>query len=117
MTQLEKLKLLLGITTKDITTDKEFILQFAIDKATDIIKNYCNISKLPEELNNIVLNIALDIYRKENLGSESEAIGPIRSIQEGDTTTTYGDSQNADQKGDLLKDYRSQLKPFRKLRW
>ena len=112
MIQLEKLKQLLGIT--DDT--KDFILEFALEKAEDTIKNYCNIKEIPVELNNIVLGMAMELYRIENFGSEEEG-KDIKSIQVGDTTTTFETNKKIDISKELLKDYKAQLDPFRKLRW
>lgn len=112
MTNLEKLKQLLGI--KD--NDKDFILEFAIERVEDTIKNYCNIKEIPEELNNTVLSMAMELYRIENFGSEEEG-KDIKSIQVGDTTTTFETNKKIDISKELLKDYKGQLDPFRKLRW
>ena len=112
MTNLERLKQLLGI--KD--NDKDFILEFAIERVEDTIKNYCNIKEIPEELNNTVLSMAMELYRIENFGSEEEG-KDIKSIQVGDTTTTFETNKKIDISKELLKDYKGQLDPFRKLRW
>lgn len=112
MTNLEKLKQLLGI--KD--NDKDFILEFTIERVEDTIKNYCNIKEIPEELNSTVLSMAMELYRIENFGSEEEG-KDIKSIQVGDTTTTFETNKKIDISKELLKDYKVQLDPFRKLRW
>lgn len=112
MIQLEKLKQLLGIT--DDT--KDFILEFALEKAEDTIKNYCNIKEIPVELNNIVLSMAMELYRLENFGNE-EGKKEVKTIQVGDTTTTFETSKDMNVAEELLKDYKAQLDPFRKLRW
>lgn len=112
MTQLEKLKKLLGITDDS----KEFILEFTINKVEDTIKNYCNITDIPIELNNTVLSMSMELYRIENFGNEEEE-SSIKSIQLGDTTTTFETKSNKDISKELLKDYKAQIDPFRKLRW
>ena len=112
MTNLEKLKQLLGI--KD--NDKDFILEFAIKRVEDTIKNYCNIKEIPEELNNTVLSMAMELYRAENFGSEEEG-KDIKSIQVGDTSTTFETKSSKDISKKLLKDYKAQIDPFRRLRW
>ena len=112
MTNLETLNQLVGI--KD--NDKDFILEFAIERVEDTIKNYCNIKEIPEELNNTVLSMAMELYRIENFGSEEEG-KDIKSIQVGDTTTTFETNKKIDISKELLKDYKGQLDPFRKLRW
>lgn len=112
MTKLEKLKQLLGIKNDD----KDFILEFTIERVENTIKNYCNIKEIPTELNNTVLSMAMELYRTENFGNEEEDKN-IKSIQVGDTTTTFETKSNKDISKELLKDYKVQLNPFRKLRW
>lgn len=111
MAELEKLKQLLGITS----ADKDALIQFAIDKATDLILNYCNIDEIPSRLVNVLLKMSMDIYRNETLGEE-EKIGAITSIKAGDTTTDYADISKK-MSNNVLDDYISQLQPFRKVRW
>ncbi len=112
MINLEKLKQLLGI--EDIS--KDFILEFTLERVENTIKNYCNIKEIPVELNNTVLSMAMELYRVENFGSEEEG-KDIKSIAVGDTTTTFESKSNKDVSKKLLKDYKAQLDPFRKLRW
>lgn len=112
MTQLEKLKRLLGIEDDS----KDFILEFAIERVEEVIKNYCNIKEIPTELNNTVISMTMELYRIENFGSEGEA-KDIKSIQVGDTTTTFESKSNKDTSKELLKNYKAQIDPFRNLRW
>ncbi|WMM24052.1 phage head-tail connector protein [Tissierella sp. MB52-C2] len=114
MTQLklEKLKQLLGM--KD--DSKDFILEFTIEKVEDTIKNYCNIKEIPVELNTTVLSMAIELYRIENFGNEEEG-KDVKSIQVGDTTTTFETKISKDISKQLLKDYKAQINPFRRLRW
>ena len=112
ITQLEKLKQLLGI----VDDTKDFILQFTLEKTEDTIKNYCNIKEIPTELNNTVLSMAMELYRIENFGSEEES-EDIKSIAVGDTTTTFETKSNKDTTKGLLKNYKAQIDPFKDLRW
>lgn len=112
MTQLEKLKRLLAIED----SSKDFVLEFAIERVEETIKNYCNIKDIPKELNNTVISIAMELYRIENFGSEGEA-KDIKSIQVGDTTTTFESKTNKDISKELIKNYKAQIDPFRDLRW
>ncbi|AJA42658.1 head-tail connector (endogenous virus) [Clostridium phage phiCT9441A] len=114
MTNLEKLKKLLGITLED--NSKDFLLEFALEDVEQIVKNYCHIKEIPEALNNTVLKMAIDMYRNENLGEEESSLGSISSITEGDTSISYRSSAN-EFKDSLLKDYKAQLNKYRKLVW
>ena len=114
MTQLEKLKRLLGIELTDTT--KDFLLEFTLEDTEQIIKDYCNIKEIPIELNNTVLKMAIDLYRNENLGEEDSSLGSISSITEGDTSISYRSSAT-EFKDSLIEDYKAQLNRYRRLVW
>ncbi|MBU5440297.1 phage head-tail connector protein [Tissierella sp. MSJ-40] len=114
MTQLEKLKKLLGIPLED--DSKDFLLEFTLEDVEQIIKDYCNIKEVPGELNNTMLRMAVDLYRNENLGEEESSLGSVSSIADGDTTVSYKSSAN-EFKDTLTKDYKVQLNRYRKLVW
>lgn len=112
---LERLKKLLGIA--DYSKDE--LLQFTIDNVTDMVLNYCNIPKVPEKLENIILSMCVDKYRAESLGSETSQ-GAVKSISEGDVSVSYGSAYSvSDNPGmEFLKGYKAQLDRFRRLgRW
>ena len=116
MTSLEKLKILLGF--EPANEDKDSILQFVIDKTTDMILNYCRIVELPKQLENVMLNMCVDMYRAENLG-QGNAQGAVTGITEGDVSVSFGSSAIA--AGDpgitFLRNYTAQLDRFRKVGW
>lgn len=114
MLELNKLKQLLGISKDDNT--KDVYLEFILDDVFQIIKDYCHIKEVPEELNTIVLKIAIDLYRNKNLGEEENTLGSISSISEGDTTVSYK-SNVVEFKDSLINDYKLQLNRYRKLVW
>ena len=112
--KLNKLKGLLGIALIDTT--KDAILEFTIDDVEETIINHCNITEIPTGLNNTVMRMSMDLYRNENLGDESIALGSISSISEGDTSTNFRSSAS-EFKDSLLKDYKSKLNKYRKVVW
>ena len=81
--ELVKLKALLGIEDDS----KDVILEFVIADVEEIIKNYCHVEEMPEGLVNTGYRMAMDLYRNENIGSETAAVGAVSSISEGDTST------------------------------
>lgn len=114
MTQLEKLKKLLGISLE--SSSKDFSLQFAIEDAEQTIRDYCHIKEIPKELENTVLKMAMGMYRNENLGEEESSLGSVSSINEGDTSISYRSSAT-EFKDSLVKDYKAKLHKYRKLVW
>ena len=112
---LKKLKQLLGITDDS----KDFVLQYVIDTVTDMALNYCNIDTLPEQLENIVLAMCMDMYRAESLGQET-AQGAVKSMTEGDVSVSFGSAYSVVDNPSMafLKGYTAQLDRFRRLgRW
>lgn len=110
MLELEKLKLLLGISEEQDT-----LLQFVLDDVGDMILAYCNIKVLPEGLENTAYRMAMELYRNENLGHEESAPGSVSSISEGDTSTSFNASVSEGYKDSLLKDYKSVLNRYRRV--
>lgn len=116
MAQIDTLALLLGITGD---TGKIALAQFELDKTCDMVINYCNLDEVPTALNNIVLSMAMDMYRVDNLGSETAAVGAVKSITEGDTSVSFGNAASISENPamEFLKGYTAQLDRFRKLGW
>ena len=74
--ELAKLKALLGIEGDS----KDVVLEFVIADVEEIIKNYCHVEEMPDGLQNTGYRMAMDLYRNENIGSETGAVGPVSSI-------------------------------------
>ncbi|WP_074116046.1 phage head-tail connector protein [Clostridioides difficile] len=112
--EVERLKKLLGFSREE--DSKDTILEFILEDVEEMVKNYCNVPTIPEQLNSTILRMAIDMYKNESLGSEDIALGSISSISEGDTSVSYRSSAS-EFKESLLKDYKSQLNRYRKIRW
>lgn len=112
--RLIKLKLLLGVENDE----KDAILYFVLDKIQDMVCNYCNIEEVPKGLENVMLNMAVDLYRAESLGQE-QAEGTVKSITEGDVTVSFSSASAVSENSGMqfLKGYTAQLNGYRKLKW
>ena len=109
---LELLKQLLGVQNEE--DKKDTILLFVLNKIENMILNYCNIEKVPKRLENVMLNMAVDLYRAESFGQE-QAEGSVKSITEGDISVSF-DSATSENLG-FLNNYTTQLNRYRKLDW
>ena len=68
----------------------EDVYHFAADTAEEIVKNYCNIEKIPDGLTNTTVRIAADILRREQYGKHGgELPTAVSSIAVGDTSTSF----------------------------
>lgn len=69
---MEKLKLLIGIKIDD--TSKDALLSILLEQATSELKQYCYRDELPEEANNVIIDMAVVKYNllgTEGLSSQS----------------------------------------------
>ena len=107
--ELAKLKAFLGIEDGS----KDVILEFVIVDVEEIIKNYCHVDTVPDGLVNTAYRMAMDLYRDENIGSETAAVGAVSSISEGDTSTSFQQYVDANFKDTVLKNYKSSLNRYR----
>lgn len=115
---LTKLKILLGIPVTD--TSKDVQLEFSLDFTIDGIKNYCNISDIPEQLENTMLLIAKDYYL--NQFAEPVTAGEtelnVQSVKRGDVQFNFAAYAKKGVEGTaFIKSYATQLNAFRRLRW
>lgn len=111
--EVAKLKELLGIEDES----KDAILEFVIADVEETIKNYCHVDEMPDGLQNTGYRMAMDLYRNENIGSESAAVGSVSSITEGDTSTSFRQYVDDNFKDTVLKNYKSSLNRYRKVVW
>ena len=115
---LTKLKILLGIPVTD--TSKDVQLEFSLDFTIDGIKNYCNISDIPEQLENTMLLIAKDYYLNQFVAPAAAGEGEknVQSIKRGDVQFTFfADAKLGVEGTAFIKAYGAQLNAFRRLRW
>ena len=112
--KLTKLKSLLGISD----SSKEILIEFALEKAKDMICNYCRIDSVPTALENVQLSMAMDIYRSDSLGKE-QVEGTVKSMTEGDVSISFSSAFGSGESSGtgFLKSYTIQLDKFRKLGW
>ncbi|WP_339245292.1 hypothetical protein [Paenibacillus sp. FSL F4-0243] len=115
---LIRLKQLLLIPIENET--KDFKLLFALQTIVQEIKTYCNISSIPEDLDNVLLHIAEDYYRTKYSTEFEQATPAVTSIKRGDVTTAFGSAKATVTVGSgaaFVRNYAAQLQAFRRLRW
>lgn len=109
-TRMETLKSLLGITDGE----KDGMLEFALNDAEETVKNYCNLENIPMGLEHTLLRMAMDVYRNEQFGDGSVPVA-VKSISEGDTSTSFGTVESTGYAQTILKNYQKQLNRYRKV--
>lgn len=108
MVSTDKLAKLLGVA------DDNAYLEFALTDAKNIILGYCHIDTIPSRLETTCYRMAMDIFRNEKFGEDGE-LGRLSSLTEGDVSISYGQRYDEIFTASLLKNYKAQLNPFRKL--
>lgn len=108
--KVETLKGLLGASGDG----QGLALEFALKDAEETVKNYCNLVELPKGLEHTVLRMAMDIYQNEQFGDSAVPVA-VKSISEGDTSTSFGAAESPSYAQSLLKNYRKQLNRYRKV--
>ena len=96
--------------------DSDLNLEYALDSAISIAKNYCGIKELPEELENTVIDMAIDIFKSGQYGGEDES-GRLKSITEGDISMSFGDTLYEQYGLSNIKNYEKRMMPFRRIKW
>lgn len=111
------------------TNDDNDQIDFELEKTLNYVKNYCNITNIPEILDlRIIDRVCGDfLYYKKNSGSldgfNYDAV--IKQIKEGDTTLSYAVGQGEDTPENrfdafvksLERGFDKWITPHRRLRW
>lgn len=85
------------------------LLELDIARVIQQVKNYCNIEEIPQELNYTVADIVVGLQRERT----GDCIN-FTNTDMGDTSYSFDVDNSID---GILKDHRTDLTRFRKLRW
>ena len=129
MVSREKVIKRLGMLGYTATNDDNDHIDFELDKILNYVKNYCNITEIPEILDpRIIDKICYEfLFYKKNSGQlegfDYDLV--IKEIKEGDTTLKYATGQDGDTPESRFDSFVKQLErgfdkwcvPYRRLRW
>lgn len=105
--------------------DEVTIACLAEEKERDIL-NYCNLKRLPPELeNNVIKSVCGEMLRIKKLSGEVAGISlaaAVSSLSEGDVSFSFDSSISPEKRLDavidsLIASQQKNLNSFRKLRW
>ena len=116
----------LGYATSE--TDNE-VIDFEMEKILNYVMNYCNITEIPEILDQRIIDRICGefLFYQKNSGNlegfDYEAV--IKEIKEGDTTLKYATGSDADTAESRFDKFLNKMErgfdkwitPYRKLRW
>ena len=121
-TVLQKVKVLLGITTED----QDDVLEYVIQTVQTLVLRYINWDELPLELENVLAVMCVSYYKAAGLGTTAAAPGAVSSVKRGDVQPSFtvgsGSSGSANtfnlgtDSGDFFG-WKTVLNEYRVLRW
>jgi hypothetical protein len=85
MPSLDNVKILLGISDNS----QDALLNLYLSRATNFVKNYCNIDEIPSSLDDVIEDIAVIRYRLHGVEG-------VKSESKGSLSESYIDSLPAD---------------------
>ncbi|MDR3090803.1 MAG: hypothetical protein LBU36_01205 [Clostridiales bacterium] len=95
---VEDVKNRLGTLGYTVSDADEWLLNFAIDKITWLIRNECNTAEIPEGLHfaavDMVCGEVLFVKKRSGGLDGLEVPAAVKSIKEGDTAVTYAVSDD-----------------------
>ena len=117
---------MLGYAATDADNDH---IDFELNKILNYVKNYCNITEIPEILDPRIIDRVCSefLFYKKNSGTldgfDYDLV--IKEIKEGDTTLKYATGQDGDTAESRFDSFVKQMErgfdkwitPHRKLRW
>lgn len=97
---IEEVKKLLRQLGYEVKREDDYYLEFAVEKAESEVKSFCNISTIIKELEQVVAQKATGYFlcTKNSLGQLKDFVineAVIKSVQVGDTSTTFAISDNS----------------------
>lgn len=110
----------------EVTEDDTLALNFAIQKADNYVKHFCNISEIPECLEHVVVDISSGefLMAKNSCGNLTsiQIEQTVKQIQDGDSLVEYASSVDKntvfnDYLDRMINGYNNELIAHRKLRW
>ncbi|MEA4831937.1 hypothetical protein SDC9_75302 [bioreactor metagenome] len=120
--RLEKIKVLLGITSMD----QDGVLEFVIQTIEDMVLSYTGQDTLPTPLEKVLIVMVVSYYKSAGLGDASATVGPVASVKRGDVQTSFANASGASGSaqtfnmgadgGDFFG-WKTVLNEYRKLRW
>lgn len=123
---IEKVKARLASLGYEVVEADDFGIQFAVQKAEQYIKHFCNIIEIPDCLSHVWVDMAAGdfLQTKKSIGQLSSIqIEPIvKKIQEGDATVEYAATVDREATFNAYLDkmvhgHEVELISHRKLRW
>ena len=95
-------------------TDSLAAIEFAAERSVEMMKAYCNLEKVPEELLGVGVALAGKLL---DSGAAATPSRKAKSIREGDVSVTFAESGNGREEQEMLHGFREELDRYRRMDW
>ena len=89
-------------------------MEFAAERSEAMMKAYCNITELPEELIGVGVALAGMVL---DSGAAVTPSAKAKSIREGDVSVTFAESVNGADEREMLNCFKVELDRYRRMEW
>ena len=95
----------------ELRSDDLAAMEFAAGRSVEMIKAYCNIAEVPEELLGVSVSLAEMVL--DNAGGTAKA----KSIREGDVSVTFAEGVSDGDTQKMLRCFLVELDRYRRMDW
>ena len=95
----------------ELRSDDLAAMEFAAGRSVEMIKAYCNIAEVPEELLGVSVSLAEMVL--DNAGGGAKA----KSIREGDVSVTFAEGVSDGDTQKMLRCFQVELDRYRQMDW
>ena len=89
-------------------------MEFAAGRSVEMMKAYCNIAEIPEELMGVGVALAGKLL---DGGGTATPSAKAKSIKEGDVSVTFAEEAEGTKEREMLRGFQVELDRFRKVSW
>ena len=99
---------------QELRNDDLAAMEFAAGRSVEMMKAYCNITELPEELMGVGVALAGMLL---DSGAAATPFSKAKSIREGDVSVTFAEGVNGADEQEMLDCFKVELDQYRKMDW
>ena len=98
----------------ELREDDLAAMEFAAGRSVEMMKAYCNIVEVPEELTGVGVALAGILLDR---GAAATPSRTVKSMKEGDVSITFAEGMNRADGQEMLDCFKVELDQYRKMDW
>lgn len=99
---------------QELRKDDFSVMEFAAERSVEMMKAYCNLTELPEEVLGIGVSLAGMIL---DSGMAAVPSTKAKSIKEGDISVTFAEGMGGKNETEMLGWLKEELNRYRRVNW